>query len=91
MDPFFTSFDVNLDGISTFCTTFLHVDTFFSFAVEFMWNFQNLRVFHLIDSDFSEFGPLMDAISTCKMLREIRLTDLSFGDKDLFSFGKKGL
>ncbi|XP_054842283.1 baculoviral IAP repeat-containing protein 1 [Eublepharis macularius] len=53
--------------------------------VEFMWNSPNLSVFHLQHSDFSEFGALMDAISPCKTLTEIRLTGLSFGDKDLFS------
>uniref|UniRef100_A0A8D2KSF8 NLR family apoptosis inhibitory protein n=1 Tax=Varanus komodoensis TaxID=61221 RepID=A0A8D2KSF8_VARKO len=53
--------------------------------VEFIQNFQNLSVFHLKNSDFSALGALMEALSSCKMLTEIQLTGLPFGDEDLFS------
>ncbi|XP_062985756.1 baculoviral IAP repeat-containing protein 1 isoform X2 [Elgaria multicarinata webbii] len=54
--------------------------------VQFIRNFRNLSVFHLKHSDFSDWGVLMAALSSCKMLTEIQLTGLPFGEEDLFSF-----
>ncbi|XP_061477326.1 LOW QUALITY PROTEIN: baculoviral IAP repeat-containing protein 1 [Rhineura floridana] len=53
--------------------------------VEFVRRFQNLSVFHLKNSDFSDVGALLGAMSSCKMLTDIQFTGLHFRDADLIS------
>ncbi|KAM6473304.1 baculoviral IAP repeat-containing protein 1 isoform 2-T3 [Liasis olivaceus] len=53
--------------------------------VEFIRNFPNLSAFHLKNSDFSDLGALMDAMSSCKELTEILLNELNVRDEDLYT------